>query len=205
MADIQFTVREFDRLTQEGVKGNAMSLDLDRFRRSGGKLIMWHGWDDQSIPATGTLDYYQRLWQHNGGLRATQEWARVFMVPTLYHCAFGGYRLNEFDPFPQLVDWVEHSQAPDRITANQRDTQGNVIRSRPCSPTRCGRSTTAPAVSTKRATSSPPVRCFRRTTRSSGSAPTCTPLPDRSRPEGYPCRHAGAVRSRLTAYAPQPR
>jgi len=87
VADIQFTVREFDRLTQEGVKGNAMSLDLDRFRRSGGKLIMWHGWDHQSIPATGTLDYYQRLWQHNGGLRATQEWARVFMVPALYHCA----------------------------------------------------------------------------------------------------------------------
>src|SRR5262249_9615100 len=129
LAEFAFTVRELDRLTPEGVKGNSMSLDLEKFQRSGGKLIMWHGWADQGIPAVGTLDYYQRLWQHNGGLRETQEWARLFMVPTMYHCA-GGYRLNEFDPFRELVGWVEHGKAPDRIIANQRDAQGGVVRSR---------------------------------------------------------------------------
>jgi hypothetical protein len=50
----------------EGVKGNARSLNLEDFRRSGDKLIIWHGWGDQAIPPTGTLDYYQRVWQHNG-------------------------------------------------------------------------------------------------------------------------------------------
>jgi hypothetical protein len=136
VAEFQFTVAEFDRLTPEGVKGNALSLDLTRFRRSGGKLIIWHGWADQSIPPAGTLDYYQRLWQHSGGLRETQRWARVFMVPTVYHCAAfaGGYRLNQLDPFPQLVAWVERGRAPDRIIANQRDAQGNVVRSRPVFP-----------------------------------------------------------------------
>jgi feruloyl esterase len=136
VAAFRFTVAELDRLTPEGVKGNALSLDLSRFRRSGGKLIIWHGWADQSIPPAGTLDYYQRLWQRSGGLRATQRWARVFMVPTVYHCAefAGGYRLNQFDPFPQLVAWVERGRAPDRIVANQRDSQGNVLRSRPVFP-----------------------------------------------------------------------
>lgn len=85
VAEFQFTVAGFDRLTPEGVKGNALSLDLTRFHRSGGKLIIWHGWADQSIPPAGALDYYQRLWQHSGGLRATQRWARVFMVPTVHH------------------------------------------------------------------------------------------------------------------------
>jgi feruloyl esterase len=134
LADVQFTVQELNRLTAEGIKGNALSLDYRAFRRAGGKLIIWHGWDDQSIPAVGTLDYYQRLWQRNGGLRETQQWARLFMVPTVYHCAFGGYRLNEFDPFSALVGWVEHGNAPDRIVANQRDAQLNVIRSRPVFP-----------------------------------------------------------------------
>jgi hypothetical protein len=137
VAEFQFTVAAFDRLTPEGVKGNALSLDLSGFRRSGGKLLVWHGWADQSIPPAGTLDYYQRLWRHSGGLRATQQWARAFMVPTVYHCAAfaGGYRLNEFDPFPQLVAWVERGKAPDRVVASQRDPRDKtVVRSRPVFP-----------------------------------------------------------------------
>jgi feruloyl esterase len=135
LADFQFTADQFRRLTPEGVKGNALSLDLTDFRRAGGKLIIWHGWADQSIPPVGTLDYYQRLWQHNGGLEETQEWARVFMVPTLYHCGlFGGYKLHDFDPFPALVGWVEHGHAPDRIIANGRDDKGNIVRTRPVFP-----------------------------------------------------------------------
>lgn len=131
VAEFEFTAASVHRLTPEGVKGNAMSLDMDGFRRSGGKLIMWHGWDDQSIPAVGTLDYYQRLTQRNGGLRQTQRWARAFMVPTMYHCMTGGYRLNTFDPFRELVAWVERGQAPDRVIARQEDAQHNVLRSRP--------------------------------------------------------------------------
>ncbi len=133
VADFEFTVREFDRLRPEGVKGNALSLDLEKFRRSGGKLIIWHGWGDQAIPPTGTLDYYQRLWHRSGGLRDTQQWARVFMIPTMAHCV-GGYQLTEFDPFRELVSWVEHGSPPDRIIAEARDAQGNLLRSRPVFP-----------------------------------------------------------------------
>lgn len=115
------------------MKGNALSLDLEKFRRSGGKLIIWHGWNDQAIPATGTLDYYQRLWQHSGGLGETQQWSRVFMIPTMAHCV-GGDRLTEFDPFRELISWVERGTPPDRIIATARDAQGTVLRSRPVFP-----------------------------------------------------------------------
>lgn len=134
LAGAEFTARDLHRLTPEGVRGNALSPDLREFRRSGGKLIIWHGWDDEAVPAIGTLDYYQRLWQHNGGLRATQRWARLFMIPTMYHCG-GGYRLNEFSALPHLVDWVEDGDAPDRIVANQRDAGSQtVVRTRPVFP-----------------------------------------------------------------------
>lgn len=134
VTEIEFTARELHKLTLEGFKGNAMALDLREFRRSGGKLILWHGWDDQSLPAVATADYYQRLWQRSGGLRQTAKWARLFMVPTMYHCdLFGGYALQRFDPFPALVQWVERGHAPDRIIATGADSAGNP-RSRPIFP-----------------------------------------------------------------------
>jgi hypothetical protein len=130
LAEIQFTVAELNRLTPEGRKGNALSLDLREFRRAGGKLIMWHGGYDQSIPAVGTIDYYERLAQRNGGLRKTQEFARLFVVPTKYHCDLGGELLNTFNPLPNLVSWVEHERAPEQIVATGTNPQGGP-RSRP--------------------------------------------------------------------------
>ncbi|HEV2782301.1 MAG TPA: tannase/feruloyl esterase family alpha/beta hydrolase [Actinophytocola sp.] len=133
LAEFRFTVRELLRLTPEGVKANAMSLDLTAFRRAGGKLILWHGFADFAIPPNSTLDYYDRLVRHNGGLRATQEWARLFMIPGLYHCE-GGDRLTEFDAVREIVAWVERGAAPDRIIATGRDAQGTVTRTRPVFP-----------------------------------------------------------------------
>ncbi|MGN9784114.1 tannase/feruloyl esterase family alpha/beta hydrolase [Nonomuraea sp. ZG12] len=133
LAEASFTAAGFHRLTAEGVKGNAMSLDLRAFRRAGGKLILWHGWADPLLPATATVDYYQRLSERNGGLRETQRWARLFMVPTMSHCG-SGYRLTEFDPLRELVTWVERDTAPTRVIAVGRDAQGAVSRSRPVFP-----------------------------------------------------------------------
>ena len=131
VASVPLTVREFHRQSVEGARGNAMSLDLRAFRAAGGKLIMWHGWDDQSIPSYGTLDYYQRMADHMGGMAATRQWARLFMIPGLYHCAMGGYALTEFDPTQQLLSWVETGAAPASVQAAARDTAGAVTRTRP--------------------------------------------------------------------------
>jgi tannase/feruloyl esterase len=132
LAKFEFTAREFHRLTPEGLRANAMSLDLREFRRSGGKLILYHGWADMAVPPAATLDYYQRLWQRNGGMRETQEWARLFMIPTLYHCADGD-RLTAIDPFRELIAWVERGAAPERIIATGTNAQGQP-RSRPVFP-----------------------------------------------------------------------
>ena len=130
LADFRFTLPEFRRLTPIAVRANAMSTDLSRFRRAGGKLILWHGWSDPSIPPAGTLDYYARLEVRDGGPARTGQYARVFMVPSLYHCS-GGSRLTGVDPLPEIVRWVEHGSAPLRILAEGRDAAGTVVRARP--------------------------------------------------------------------------
>jgi hypothetical protein len=131
--DVEFTKGELRRETPEAIKGNAVSLDMREFRRSGGKIIMWHGWDDQAIPSVATVDYYQRVWQSSGGLQATQKWMRTFMIPTMYHTWTGGDRLTNFDTYDALVDWVEHGKAPSAIVATGTNTDGGP-RSRPIYP-----------------------------------------------------------------------
>jgi tannase/feruloyl esterase len=133
LAEVEFTRAEFDRQDAEGSKGNATSLDLSAFTAHGGKLVIWHGWSDEAIPPVGTLDYYQRLADANGGLAATRQWARTFMVPSMYHCG-RGYQLTEFDPLRELVSWVENGTAPDRVIATGRDANGTVTRTRTVFP-----------------------------------------------------------------------
>ncbi|HEV8561001.1 MAG TPA: tannase/feruloyl esterase family alpha/beta hydrolase [Actinophytocola sp.] len=133
LATFGFTLGEFFRLTPEGIKANAMNPDLSAFHRAGGKLILWHGWADQAIPPVGTIDYYARVVDANDGAARTRQFARLFLVPSLYHCS-GGDRITEFDPVRALVGWVEHGAAPDRLVATGRDAANNVVRTRPVFP-----------------------------------------------------------------------
>ncbi|MGW4113236.1 tannase/feruloyl esterase family alpha/beta hydrolase [Actinosynnema sp. NPDC004786] len=130
LADVGLTAEEFARVNVEGVRGNAMSLDLDEFRDAGGKLLLWHGWADEGVPPRALLDYYERLGRRDRDLRS---WARVFMVPGLHHCG-GGDRLTGVDPIRDLLAWVEDGVAPDRIIATGRDAGGRVVRTRPVFP-----------------------------------------------------------------------
>jgi hypothetical protein len=108
-----------------------LSTDLTAFRAHGGKLIMWHGWADQGIPPTGSVDYYLALAKRMGGFESTQQFARLFMVPTVAHCG-GGYASSTFDFTLALVNWVEQGQAPRQIEAT--DTIGGATLTRPIYP-----------------------------------------------------------------------
>ncbi|NUT53281.1 MAG: tannase/feruloyl esterase family alpha/beta hydrolase [Saccharothrix sp.] len=131
LADLGFTAEEFARLNVEGVRGNAMSLDLDEFRRAGGKLVLWHGWADEAIPPGGTLDYYERLSRRAGG--DVRDWARLFLVPGLHHCG-GGAVLTRFDPVRELLAWVEDGVAPERVIATGHAPGAGATRTRPVFP-----------------------------------------------------------------------
>lgn len=91
--------------------------DLREFRAAGGKLIIVQGWDDGGTPfPLGTIDYYETVERTMGGRKATQEFARLFMVPGRDHCA-GGDGAGAADYFGALETWVEADQAPDMIRA----------------------------------------------------------------------------------------
>ncbi|MBV9180824.1 MAG: tannase/feruloyl esterase family alpha/beta hydrolase [Acidobacteria bacterium] len=104
--------------------------NLEGFRRHRGKIITYHGWTDQLIFPRGSIDYFQRVTEANGGLEATGNFDRLFMVPGMNHCAGGAGAVNfgqsgvvpvsldpEHDAVVALMRWVEKGIAPDHFVA----------------------------------------------------------------------------------------
>lgn len=120
----------FNKLSEMSPLYDATDPDLSAFRDAGGKLILWHGWEDAFIPAQGIIGYYEAVQKEMGSLEETQEFARLYLIPGLAHCV-GGSAQTKFDVFTPLRDWVEKDTAPETIIVTEGD---NETRSRPVYP-----------------------------------------------------------------------
>jgi pimeloyl-ACP methyl ester carboxylesterase len=94
---------------------DATDTDLRPLARRGGKLLMYHGWDDPAIPAGNSIRYFEAA-RRKLGRRADQ--ARLFMVPGMAHCG-GGTGPNGLDMLAALDSWVQTGKAPERLTATR--------------------------------------------------------------------------------------
>jgi feruloyl esterase len=110
---------------------NAVDPDLDKFKERGGKLIMYHGWNDQLIQPGNSIDYFTSV-QKKMGEKDTDEFARLFMAPGMQHCA-GGVGPNTFNAVAALEEWVEKGTKPAQIVASHT-SNGVVDRTRPLCP-----------------------------------------------------------------------
>jgi feruloyl esterase len=106
--------------------------DLLAFRKRGGKLIQYHGWNDQQISAQNSVNYYERVVARIGSARETEDFYRLFMAPGVNHCQ-GGQGPDTFDMVTALEQWVEQGKGPTRIVASHA-TDGKVDRTRPLCP-----------------------------------------------------------------------
>ena len=111
---------------------SAASVDLERFRARGGRLLMYTGWADPVVPPEAVVAYYEKVARAMGGLRRTHEFFRFFAAPGMGHCG-GGSGPNTFDALSALEAWVERGQPPERLLAAQ-SVDGKVTRTRPLCP-----------------------------------------------------------------------
>ncbi len=63
------------------------------------------------------------------GVETARDFFRLFMMPGVFHCS-GGVGPACFDVLEQIVPWVEHDRAPERIVAARLE-QGKTLRTRP--------------------------------------------------------------------------
>ncbi|MEV6284105.1 tannase/feruloyl esterase family alpha/beta hydrolase [Kribbella sp. NPDC051770] len=97
--------------------------DLSAYQKSGGKLLAWHGLDDQLITAQGSVDYRKRVERTVGG--NVDSFYRLFLAPGAVHCGPGAGPAPA-DPLASLVQWVEHGKAPNTLPAATAD--GSTVR-----------------------------------------------------------------------------
>ncbi len=116
----------------------ATDPDLRAFRARGGKLIQYHGWNDQLITPEFSTNYYESVVAFDsahgghaaGALADVQSYYRLFMAPGMAHC-FGGQGPFAFDMERALEAWVEQGQAPDSVVALRPARAGAPARTRP--------------------------------------------------------------------------
>ncbi|HEX5431296.1 MAG TPA: tannase/feruloyl esterase family alpha/beta hydrolase [Bryobacteraceae bacterium] len=104
--------------------------DLAAFKAHGGKLLLYHGWNDQLISPENTVNYYSSVLQKLGPNQSS--WMRLFMVPGMQHCQ-GGPGPDQFNKMGVIERWRESGKAPDQIVA-YHVTGNSVDMSRPLCP-----------------------------------------------------------------------
>lgn len=82
----------------------------------GGKLLIYHGYEDLIISPYSSVWFYEDLAQVSGGYPKLQKNARLFMVPGMQHCE-GGSGPNTFDTLTAMENWAERGVEPDAIPA----------------------------------------------------------------------------------------
>jgi hypothetical protein len=127
-----FTLEAGLKLAEEKTASalNATDADLKPFQARGGKLIMYHGWDDPAISALNSVNYYESVIGKMGQGEA-DSFVRLYMVPGMQHCGDGPGpdAFGQFLPFrsddPQhsmhaaLEQWVEKGAAPSAFIASK--------------------------------------------------------------------------------------
>jgi feruloyl esterase len=134
-----FMVFDFDtdpaRLDAYAAIYHTTSTEVAAYKSRGGKMLIVHGTSDPIFSANDSIDYYERLAAANGGAMATQDFARLFLVPGMNHCSnSGGPATDLYDALTPLVEWVEKGAAPERIIASAGPATPWPGRTRPLCP-----------------------------------------------------------------------
>jgi hypothetical protein len=106
---------------------SANSVNIDRFRDNGGKLIYFHGRVDDFIPVYSSIQYWERL-QQRYDEEALSDFVKFYTIPGMGHVTgVFNARLSSLDA---LEAWVERGQAPGELVASDAN-QATAGRTRP--------------------------------------------------------------------------
>jgi pimeloyl-ACP methyl ester carboxylesterase len=117
--------------SNESIGSTAYQYNVSSFIGRGGKHIFYHGESDPWFSANDTVRYFETMGEFNGSVAPAEDYARLYLVPGMAHCAGGEKTVDSFDMLTPIVEWVENGEAPKAVTATGRSMPGQ---SRPLCP-----------------------------------------------------------------------
>lgn len=117
MATFAFTQEWYDKTIPMRPLFNATNTNLRPLAKTGHKIILWNGAEDNTVEPAGTIAYYEAV-QKEMGEKLTDSVMRFFLLPGVGHCG-GGDSANQIDILTPLMAWVETSKAPEVIVAGK--------------------------------------------------------------------------------------
>ena len=131
--DWNYATYDFSNLSEDARYAaaylNATSTDYSAFKNRGGKMIMYHGWNDPALSAYTAIEHYEAAKEKDSEI---EEYIRFFLLPGVLHCG-GGPGPGEADWLELVRVWVEEGQAPERVLVSKTEND-EVIMSRPVFP-----------------------------------------------------------------------
>jgi len=103
--------------------GRAAAADLSAFRARGGKLVHYHGANDDAVPARASIAYYEEVRRRMGD---PSGFYRLFLVPGMLHCGDGPGPSN-VDWLGAVQDWVERGSPPAELVATNAPQDGGPL------------------------------------------------------------------------------
>ena len=108
---------------------DATSTDYSGFKDRGGKMIIYHGWNDPALSALATIEHYNAVKEKDDEL---DEYIRLFLLPGVLHCG-GGPGPSQTNWIEIVRAWVEEGIAPERVVVSKKKGKKNVM-TRPVFP-----------------------------------------------------------------------
>lgn len=130
-SDLNFTITdaEFALKINPG-RVNTGETDMTEFRNRGGKIIAYHGRNDETVTSQLSEWYFSRVRRTMDlSLDDIHDFYRLFFIPGMQHCSGGKGAWNIGQTYPlnlhaldsshnglsALMGWVEHGKSPDEL------------------------------------------------------------------------------------------
>ncbi len=136
MGDPEIDFASFDlesnwhRIEQASRSRDVRDTDLTAFRQSGGKLVIYQGWNDAIVRPMVTIEYVEEVRENTPD---TEDFMRLYMMPGVAHCGRGPG--PDDAPFLEaVVNWVESDSPPHELIATKHSEAGEALMTRPLCP-----------------------------------------------------------------------
>ncbi|XAH25158.1 tannase/feruloyl esterase family alpha/beta hydrolase [Xylophilus sp. GW821-FHT01B05] len=121
---------------------NTDNADLSGVKQSKAKILHYHGLSDGLIFPQGSINYYTRVANLDGGFASTQQYNRLFLIPAMGHCGGIGSQSGTAGPaatvnsvplpatgqlYAAMTDWVEKGTAPASLTIKSADASASQL------------------------------------------------------------------------------